>query len=136
MSGPEQVVRAAGGVVWRDGGDGVVEVLVVHRPKYDDWTLPKGKRDGDEDDEGTALREVEEETGLRCTLGKELVSVSYRDRLDRPKVVRYWAMTPIDGRFEPGREVDEVRWLPVAAARDLLSYGRDHEVLEAFGSPA
>jgi 8-oxo-dGTP diphosphatase len=132
--GTEKVVRAAGGVVWRRaaGGQGEIEVLLVHRPKYDDWTFPKGKANGDEDDEGTALREVEEETGLRCVLGEELTTVSYIDRLDRPKVVRYWAMTPVDGRFEPSDEVDEVRWIPEPAAEDLLSYSRDREVLEAF----
>ena len=104
-------VRAAGGVVVRRQ-DGQDEVLVVHRPRYDDWTLPKGKLKGRESDEECALREVEEETGLRCRLGRELQSVSYVDRHGRKKFVRYWEMTPLEGTFAPSNEVDEVRWLP------------------------
>ena len=92
-------VRAAGGVVWRRRTGPGYDVLLVHRPKYDDWTLPKGKADDGESDEDCALREVEEETGLRCLLGPELVAVDYRDRYDRPKHVRYWTMEPVSGRF-------------------------------------
>ena len=117
-------VRAAGGIVWRDG-----EVLLVHRPKYDDWTFPKGKADPGESDEDCALREVEEETGLRCSLGRELASSSYTDSRGRPKFVRYWLMRPIDGRFEPTHEVDEIAWLDPADAADRLSYERDRVVL-------
>ena len=86
------VVRAAGGVVWRRATDGEAEILLVHRPKYDDWTFPKGKCDAGEDDETCARREVEEETGLLCELGAELPSTEYIDPKGRPKVVRYWAM--------------------------------------------
>jgi len=93
MSGHE-VVRASGGAVVRRGPDGVSEVLVIHRPSYGDWTLPKGKAEGDETDEECALREVAEETGLTCLLGVELPSAAYRDGKGRPKVVRYWAMAP------------------------------------------
>ena len=131
-----ELIRAAGGVVWRTGPTGEAEVLVVHRPKYDDWSLPKGKLDPGETDEEAALREVEEETGYRCTLGPELVGTSYIDRKGRPKEVRYWVMTVVSGEFAPGEEVDEIRWLPVDDARRLLSYLRDVDVLEAFVSGA
>ena len=120
-------VQAAGGVVVRDG-----RVAVVHRPKYEDWTLPKGKLDPGEDFEEAALREVEEETGLRCELGRELPSTHYRDSKDRPKVVRYWQMTPVAGEFEPNSEVDELRWLEPDEAARLLTYDRDREVLAAL----
>ncbi len=126
MSDP---IRAAGGLVRRRG-----EVLLVHRPKYGDWTFPKGKAKRGESDEDCALREVEEETGLRCRLGRELASTRYR-ALAGPKVVRYWEMAPLGGDFRPTREIDEVRWLPPARAGSLLSYGRDLEVLESLGPP-
>ena len=127
-----QVVQAAGGVVWRRPDSGELEVMLVHRPRYDDWTVPKGKLEPDEDHAAAALREVEEETGLRCTLGPELMSTSYRDRKGRPKQVRYWAMTPAGGRFTPNQEVDDVRWLGVEAAQSLLTYERDRPVLAAL----
>ena len=133
MSAPDTtVVQAAGGVVWRRSPSGDVDVLLVHRPRYDDWTVPKGKLDHGEDHAAAALREVEEETGLRCRLGPELGSTSYRDRRDRPKQVRYWAMTPTGGRFTPTAEVDEVKWLPLAEARARLTYERDLPVLDAL----
>ncbi len=127
-------VEAAGGVVWRRSTAGDVEVLLVHRPRYDDWTVPKGKLEPGEAHADAALREVEEETGLRCALGPELPSTSYRDRHGRPKTVRYWAMTPVDtdGRFEPTEEVDEVRWLGVDDAKARLTYDRDGPVLDAL----
>jgi len=120
-------LRAAGGLVVRDG-----RVLVVHRPKYDDWTFPKGKLEAGETDEECALREVEEETGFRCALGPELTSTSYIDRKGRPKEVRYWVMTVEDGEFAPTDEVDELRWVTPSQARWLLSYDRDRDVLDAF----
>jgi 8-oxo-dGTP pyrophosphatase MutT (NUDIX family) len=126
------VVRAAGGVVWRLDDEGGVQVLLVHRPKYDDWTFPKGKLDPGETDEQAAVREVEEETGLRCVLGHELISTRYIDRKDRPKVVRYWEMTVAEGEFVPTEEVDEVRWLGLADAEMLLTYPRDHGLLASF----
>jgi len=126
-----EVVRAAGGVVWRRGPAGV-EILLVHRPKYDDWSLPKGKLDSDETAEAAALREVEEETGLRCSMGEELPPVTYTDRHGRAKVVRYWAMQPLGGRFRPNDEVDEVRWVTPAGAGALLSYGRDRQVTRSL----
>jgi 8-oxo-dGTP diphosphatase len=119
-------VYAAGGVVIRDG-----RVAVVHRPRYDDWSLPKGKLDPGESFEEAALREVEEETGLRCRLGRELPSTEYRDSKGRPKLVRYWEMIPLEGEFSPSGEVDELRWLDPARAGDLLSYEHDRELLRA-----
>src|SRR4051795_11547644 len=99
----EHEVLAAGGVLVRDG-----RVAVVHRPKYDDWSLPKGKLDPGEGFEEAALREVEEETGMRCELGAFLDEVEYRDHKDREKLVRYWAMEAGDADFEPNDEVDEL----------------------------
>jgi 8-oxo-dGTP diphosphatase len=135
------VVYAAGGVVTRpaDGdqpGQGV-EVLVVHRPRYDDWSLPKGKREPHERDEDTALREVEEETGYRCTLGDELATVRYRDRRGRDKQVRYWRMTVIETvEWVPNDEVDERRWISPAVADTLLTYDADRQLLRSLGGPA
>jgi len=134
-SGGEPQVRAAGGVLLRAGVPGV-EVAVIHRPKYADWTLPKGKLDSGESFEQAALREVEEETGMSAELGLELSAVSYRDRKGRSKVVRYWKMQVLDGEFEPGDEVDELRWLSPAAAVALLSYEHDAELVrEALEAP-
>ena len=120
------VVRAAGGLVARDG-----RLLLVHRPKYDDWTFPKGKAEPGESDEACAVREVEEETGLRCELGTELPSTYYTDSRDRPKRVRWWRMEPIAGEFTPSDEVDEIRWLTREEAVELLSYDRDLVLLDA-----
>ena len=125
---------AAGGVVWRRKKGSAVEVLLVHRPKYDDWTLPKGKLDDGESAEEAAVREVEEETGFQVSLGRELPSTDYHDRFGRPKNVRYWVMDITGGDFEPNREVDEVRWLSVDDAKGALSYPRDRSVLEAFAA--
>ena len=129
----ENVVRAAGGVVWREGETGL-EVLVLHRPRYDDWSLPKGKADAGESDEACALREVEEETGLVCELGAELASTGYQDSRGRPKVVRYWAMRAVSGSFSPHDEVDAVRWLSLADAAAALTYERDRGVLDSFAA--
>lgn len=124
------MVRAAGGVVVRERG-GTREVVLVHRPRYDDWTLPKGKAHRGESDEDCAVREVEEETGLLCDLGPELATASYHDSSGRAKRVRYWLMRPIDGDLRPAREVDDARWVTVESAERLLSYGRDVEVLRS-----
>jgi 8-oxo-dGTP diphosphatase len=115
---------------------GGVEILLVHRPKYDDWSLPKGKRDPGETDEQCAVREVEEETGLRCHLGRELLPTAYTDARGRAKVVRYWAMSVAGERpFVPGDETDELRWLAVDDAMTMLSYDRDLEVVRSFVMP-
>lgn len=126
-------VRAAGGVVCRTGATGALEVLLVHRAHYDDWTVPKGKVEEDETDEDGAVREVEEETGVRGRLVEELPSVRWRDRFGRRKVARYWRMEPVDDATACAQnEVDEVVWLPVAEAVERLSYPRDAVVLEAL----
>jgi 8-oxo-dGTP diphosphatase len=117
-------VRAAGGLVLRGG-----EVLLVHRPRYDDWTFPKGKCLVGETDEECALREVREETGLVCRLVAEAGSTEYVDSKDRPKRVQWWLMEPLEGDFIPNDEVDEVRWAEPADAASLLSYGRDLALL-------
>jgi 8-oxo-dGTP diphosphatase len=121
-------VKASGGVVWRRRAGGI-ELALVHRPRYDDWSFPKGKLDRGESWEDAALREVEEEIGLRCRLGHELPPTSYRDNKGRAKVVRYWMMEPLDGEFAPSHEVDEVRWLAPADADRLLSYEHDRALL-------
>jgi 8-oxo-dGTP diphosphatase len=108
-----------------------VELLLVHRPRYDDWTFPKGKCMPDEADMACALREVEEETGLRCELGQELPSTEYRDGRGRWKVVRYWLLQSTGGVFTPSHEVDEAAWLPPDAAERRLTYARDLPVLRA-----
>jgi len=126
-------VRAAGGVVWRRRADGDVEVLIVHRGRYDDWTFPKGKNDPGETDEACALREVEEETGILASLGEELSPTRYVDHLGREKAVRWWAMTVREQRpWVPDDEVDAQAWVSPAEARRRLTYERDVEVLDAF----
>jgi 8-oxo-dGTP diphosphatase len=133
-------VKAAGGVVWRRRADDGLEVAIIHRPRYDDWSLPKGKLDKGESWEDGALREVEEEIGVRCSLGDELGAIAYTDHKGRAKVVRYWLMeAPGDiPEFEANDEVDEVRWLKARKALGRLSYPRDREVLgealEVLGS--
>ncbi len=127
--GEPELIRAAGGIVVRRAAGGGAEVALVHRPAYDDWTFPKGKRAAGEGDRETAIREVQEETGLACQIEREVGRVHYRDRKDRPKTVKYWLMTPDDGTFRPSAEVDEIRWLPIERAGDLLTYGHDKEVL-------
>jgi 8-oxo-dGTP diphosphatase len=105
------------------------EVAVVYRPKYEDWTLPKGKLEPGESWDQAALREVEEETGLHCELREELGDVSYTDRHGRPKTVRYWRMEVSSGEFRPNNEVSELSWLPPSEAAAQLSFDRDREIL-------
>lgn len=124
------VVRAAGGVPVRDS-DGALEVLVVHRPRYGDWTFPKGKCEAGESDEACALREVEEETGLVCALEAELPSTSYLDGRGRAKEVRYWRLRVVGGEPSFDDEVDDGRWVTLEDAGALLTYERDLAVLGA-----
>jgi 8-oxo-dGTP pyrophosphatase MutT (NUDIX family) len=131
VSVPSPEVRAAGGVVWRDGPDGAPRYAIVHRPRYDDWSLPKGKLEEGEAPEAAALREVDEETGMTCRLGRHLGTQGYVDQRGRPKTVDYWLMEAVGGDFVPGEEVDELRWLDAGEARRLLSYERDRELLSA-----
>ena len=132
-----QPVRAAGGIVLRGEGPDR-SVALVHRPRYDDWSFPKGRLDADEDEATAALREVEEETGLRCRLGPSVGAVTYRDRRGRAKVVRYFRMDADGGGFTPNREVDELRWMPIEDAARLLSYAHDRSLLRQVlaGLPA
>jgi len=124
-----KVVRAAGGVVHRTRADGAVEVLIIHRPRYEDWTLPKGKLEPGESVEDGALREVEEETGFRTEIERRIGETSYRDRHRRPKRVTYFAMRPLSGAFAPNDEVDEVRWVTIDEAMRLLSYEHDRHLV-------
>jgi 8-oxo-dGTP pyrophosphatase MutT (NUDIX family) len=123
------VIKAAGGIVCRAGSSGETEIVVVHRPAYDDWTLPKGKVDPDETPEQCALREVKEETGFRCELLRPLGCTAYVDRRGRNKVACYWVMEVISGRFRPGGEVDRMVWLTVPDAVKRLTYERDKALI-------
>jgi 8-oxo-dGTP diphosphatase len=130
--GLSRIVRAGGGVVWRRGPDGL-EVLLIHRPRYDDWSFPKGKAEGEESDEEAAVREVEEEIGLRLVPGPELESTRYRDSKGRRKVVRYWAMElPYGAEPVAGDGVDEVRWVAFEDAPARLTWDRDLSVLDSL----
>ncbi len=130
-----RLIKAAGGVAWRPGPDGEPEILLVHRMKYDDWSLPKGKTEPDEPLPVTAVREVLEEGGARLALGRRLASVRYNVG-GRPKRVHYWAarVLSVDERAVPNSEVDEVAWVPAARAVDRVSYTHDHGVLAEFAA--
>ena len=130
--GLSRSVKAAGGVLWRRGPNGP-ETLLIHRPRYGDWSFPKGKLKRGESDEEAALREVEEEVGVRASLGPELAGTSYRDLKGRQKTVRYWAIELPEGA-EPiaGDGVDEWRWAPLDEAAQELTWARDREVLDSL----
>ena len=130
MTAKPRLVRAAGGLVWR-AGPGGLEVVIVHRPAYDDWSFPKGKLDHGELELQAALREVEEEIGVRCAIGRDLGTISYIDGRGRPKIVRYWEMTfADDAELRPSNEVDQALWVTLADAAGLLTYEHDRGVLD------
>ena len=147
----EAIHPSPGGVVVRgveiaDGNSGGVaapagltvaadsKVVIVHRPRYDDWSLPKGKLDPGEGWLEAALREVEEETGLQCEPHEELPAARYFDAKNRRKLVRWWLMRAIGGEFQPNDEVDELRWLPLHESMSTLSYEHDRELIRSLGA--
>ncbi len=132
MTGP--VIRAAGGVLWRHAEPGV-SVAVIHRPQYDDWSLPKGKLAGGESDLEGAVREVLEETGFHVRVGRALGETTYHKETAsgvRPKVVRWWSMQADEGAFSPTAEVDRLEWLSLAEAAERVTRATDVDVLERF----
>ncbi|MGD0593442.1 MAG: NUDIX hydrolase [Acidimicrobiales bacterium] len=128
------VVRAAGGIVIRASSAGGWEVALIHRPLQQDWSLPKGKLDAGESAEECALREVLEETGWKCALGRFAGEVEYVDRRGRPKVVEYWLMQPIEGGYDRYEEVDELAWVPIAEAPGRLTYEHDGALVASVAS--
>ncbi len=136
---PEPEIRAAGGVLWRSisgaPDDAVIEVAIVHRPRYDDWSLPKGKLAAGESEIDGAVREVLEETGFHARVGRSLGETRYlkeQDRVMRSKVVRWWAMEATNGSFVTTREVDDLRWVDPGEARGLLTRSTDRQLLDRF----
>jgi 8-oxo-dGTP pyrophosphatase MutT (NUDIX family) len=124
----DDLVLAAGGVITRNDKSNA-KALLVHRPRYDDWSFPKGKLDPGETMAQCAFREVLEETGFRCDLLEELEPTAYRDHKGRTKLVRYWHMTIVSGEFTPNEEVDEMRWVKLSKVNEHLSYARDHVLI-------
>jgi 8-oxo-dGTP diphosphatase len=119
-------VQAAGAVPRRNGG-----VLIIHRPKYDDWTFPKGKLEEGETHEQAALRELEEESGWRGDLGAELEPSRYKDNQGRDKLVRWWELWVRDrGAWEPNEEVDDFMWVPLSEVDSFLTYELDRKLAE------
>ncbi|MPQ97311.1 NUDIX domain-containing protein [Modestobacter sp. I12A-02628] len=132
LAEPPRPDRAAGGALWRHRPDGVLETAVVHRPKYDDWSLPKGKLEPGEHPLLAAVREVGEETGLQVVVGRRSVQTRYEHR-HGPKRVDYWLMQVVGGDFVVNDEVDELRWAPLPEAAELCTHDHDRAVLADLG---
>lgn len=131
-SSTSKIVHAAGAVLWRPGHrESAAEVAVIHRPRYDDWSLPKGKVDPGETEPVTAAREVLEETGHHVQLGRRIATVSYPIE-QRTKKVQYWSARSLGGSFAPNNEVDDLVWLPAVAALKMVSYAYDRKVLRRW----
>ena len=128
---PGTVIRAAGAMLWRPSRRDGVRIALVHRPRYDDWSLPKGKAEPGEVPPMTAAREVEEETGFRAAVGRSLTTVSYKVN-GGPKTVQYFTAQRLSGLFTPNKEVDRLEWLPVAKAAERMTYEFDQAVLSTF----
>lgn len=131
-----ELILAAGGLVIRQSKPDRIEIAIVHRPIREDWSYPKGKVEPKETLTECALREVLEETGLRCRIVSFVGTTEYRDRKDRRKIAAYWVMTPEGGRFRSSEEVDEMRWVELGQAARLLTYDRDRELLVTLQEPA
>jgi 8-oxo-dGTP pyrophosphatase MutT (NUDIX family) len=130
---PSGVIQAAGGLLVRRHGGGL-QIALVHRPVHQDWSYPKGKLEDGETHEEAARREVREETGMSCRLLRFVGHVEYTDRKGRPKVVAYWVMAPESGSFAVNAEVDELRWLSLADAGEVLTYQRDRDLLSVVAA--
>ncbi|MFI9721312.1 NUDIX hydrolase [Streptomyces sp. NPDC052396] len=124
------MIRAAGCVLWRRTADGP-RIALIHRPKWDDWSHPKGKLKRGESAPACAVREVREETGMECELGDALPTLRY-EAGGRPKEVHYWAAEALSGAFVPGREVDELVWLAPREARERLTHEHDRPLVDAL----
>jgi 8-oxo-dGTP diphosphatase len=131
-----ELILAAGGLVVRQSGPASIEIAIVHRPIREDWSYPKGKVEQKETLTECALREVLEETGLRCRIVSFVGTTEYRDRKDRRKIAAYWMMTPEGGTFRSCEEVDEMRWVGLEEAAELLTYERDRDLLVTLQEPA
>jgi 8-oxo-dGTP diphosphatase len=127
---PNDLIRAAGGIVHRFVSGGRVEIACIYREARGDWTFPKGKLDPGETFEQAALREVVEETGMHCQVVKFVGTTNYTHRKGKPKIVAYYLMTVHQGEFEPNDEVDELVWLPLEQVRAHLTWDRDQELLD------
>jgi len=126
---PHDLIRAAGGVLFRTSRRGRDKVAVVYREARGDWTFPKGKLDEGESFEEAALREVVEETGITAVIRRFVGSTNYTHRKGRPKIVAYYLMEAISGEFAPNEEVDELRWVTLDEAGELLTWDRDQELI-------
>ncbi|MDE3106593.1 MAG: NUDIX hydrolase [Acidobacteriota bacterium] len=127
---PDGLIRAAGGVVHRYDPQGRIEIACIYREARGDWTFPKGKLDPGETFEEAALREVFEETGMRCEIVRFVGATNYTHRKGRPKIVAYYLMTVREGEFAPNDEVDALVWVPVAKVRSNLTWERDQELFD------